>query len=123
MKIAVVGLGYWGPNLVRNFLAQNDVDGVVCCDVQERRLEQIRKKFPGVETCSSITDVIRRDDMDAVVLATPVSTHYSLGMQTLEAGKHLLMEKPLTLNVAEAELAGIAPAHNPACDAHRVRAE
>jgi len=103
MKIGVVGLGYWGLNLVRNFLATNDVDGVVCCDLQERRLELVRKKFPGVETCSSITDVLRRSDVEGVVLATPVSTHFPLGMQVLEAGKHLLMEKPFVLKASDAE--------------------
>jgi predicted dehydrogenase len=103
MKIAVVGMGYWGPNLVRNFLATDHVDGVVCCDVLEKRLEQMRKKFPGVETCSSIDEVLRRSDVDAVAVATPVSTHFSLGMKALEAGKHLLVEKPLTLTTAEAE--------------------
>jgi predicted dehydrogenase len=104
MKIAVVGMGYWGPNLVRNFLAQNDVDGVVCCDLQERRLEQMRKKFPGVETCSDLGEMLRRSDVGAVALATPVSSHFPLGMQVLEAGKHLLVEKPFTLKASDAEL-------------------
>lgn len=103
MKIAVVGLGYWGPNLVRNFLATNHVDGVVCCDVQEKRLEQMRRKFPAIETCTSFDDVLRRSDVEAVALATPVSTHFPLGMKALEAGKHLLVEKPLTLTTADAE--------------------
>lgn len=104
MKIAVIGLGYWGPNLVRNFLSTNDVDDVVCCDVQEKRLVQIRKKFYGVEVCTSVDEVLRRNDIEGVALATPVSTHFPLGMKVLESGKHLLVEKPLTLNTADAEV-------------------
>jgi len=103
MKIAVVGLGYWGPNLVRNFLATEGVTNVVCCDVHVKRLEKIAARFHGVETTTDYDEIIRRSDIDAVVLATPVSTHYPLGMRALEAGKHLLVEKPLTLRVPDAE--------------------
>jgi predicted dehydrogenase len=103
MKIAVVGLGYWGPNLVRNFLATDGVKNVICCDVHAKRLEKIASRFHGVETTPDFDEVIRRDDIDAVVLATPVSTHYPLGMRALEAGKHLLVEKPLTLKTSDAE--------------------
>jgi len=103
MKIAVVGLGYWGPNLVRNFLATDDVENVVCCDIHVKRLEKISKKFHGVETTESFDSLLSRSDIDAIVLATPVSTHYPLGMKVLEAGKHLLVEKPLTLKASDAE--------------------
>jgi predicted dehydrogenase len=103
MKIAVVGLGYWGPNLVRNFLSTNDVENVVCCDLQQRRLDQIRKRYPGVEVCLSAEDLLRRTDVEAVAIATPVSTHFALGMKVLEAGKHLLVEKPFTLRSSDAE--------------------
>src|SRR5262245_60037564 len=103
MKIAVVGMGYWGPNLVRNFLSSDHVDNVLCCDVQKKRLEKLEKKFHGVETTVSFDEAINRPDIDAVVLATPVSTHYPLGMRALEAGKHLLVEKPLTLKTSDAE--------------------
>ena len=103
MKIAVVGLGYWGPNLVRNFLATDGVKNVVCCDIHPKRFEKIASRFHGVETTSDFDEVIRRSDIDAIVLATPVSTHYPLGMRALEAGKHLLVEKPLTLKTSDAE--------------------
>ncbi len=103
MKVAIVGLGYWGPNLVRNFLATEGVEGVVCCDVLETRLEKIRRQFQGVEVTTSIDDICRRSDVEAVALATPVSAHYPLGMKVLESGKHLLVEKPLTLTAAHAE--------------------
>jgi len=103
MKIAVVGLGYWGPNLVRNFLATDGVDSVVACDMNEKRLDNVRKRFYGVETCNSIDAVLGRSDIDAVALATPVSTHHPLGMKALRAGKHVLVEKPLTLKASHAE--------------------
>jgi len=103
MKIAVVGMGYWGPNLVRNFLATEGVRGVVCCDIQKKRLEKVKQRFYGVETTTSFEEVLGRSDIDAVALATPVSTHHPLGMKALEAGKHLLVEKPLTLKTSDAE--------------------
>ncbi len=103
MKVAVVGLGYWGPNLVRNFLSTVGVEGVVCCDILESRLEKIRSQFHGIEVSSSYDEILRREDIGAVVLATPVSDHYPLGMKALYAGKHLLVEKPLTLRSNHAE--------------------
>ncbi len=103
MKVAVIGLGYWGPNLVRNFLAADGVDGVVCCDVLENRREKIRRQFYGVEVSSNYEEILHRNDVNAIVLATPVSDHYPLGMKALHAGKHLLVEKPLTLRTNHAE--------------------
>jgi predicted dehydrogenase len=103
MKIAIVGLGYWGPNLVRNFLSTENVDNVICCDLVEQRLQRIRRQFGNVEVCSSYEEVLKRSDVDAVVLATPVSEHYPLGMKALQAGKHLLVEKPMTQTTEEAE--------------------
>jgi predicted dehydrogenase len=103
MKIAVIGLGYWGPNLVRNFLETEGIEGVVCCDLREQRLDRIRRQFPLVEVATNCVALYDRPDIDAVALATPVSTHFQMGMRALEAGKHVLLEKPLTLCTAEAE--------------------
>ena len=103
MKIAVIGLGYWGPNLVRNFLATEGIEAVVCCDVIRQRLDRIRRQFHGVEVTLNCADVFRRPDIDAIAVATPISTHYHLGMKALRAGKHLLLEKPLALRVSDAE--------------------
>lgn len=103
MKIAVVGLGYWGPNLVRNFLNTDGVEGVIACDMVQRRLDAVKKKFPTVETTMSFDDILYRDDIAGVAIATPVSTHFALGMKVLEAGKHLLLEKPMAATTAEAE--------------------
>ncbi len=103
MKIAVVGLGYWGPNLVRNFLATEGIEGVVAVDVMTRRLENIKKKFPTVETTTSFDGMLARDDIAGVAIATPVSTHYPLGLKVLNADKHLLLEKPMAAKTSEAE--------------------
>ena len=103
MNIAVVGLGYWGPNLVRNFLSTDGVDKVLCFDPQEDRLHKIVKRFSVVETVPSYDDLLKRTDVDAIALATPVSTHFELGAKALDAGKHLLLEKPMAATSEEAE--------------------
>lgn len=103
MKIGVVGLGYWGPNLVRNFLGTEGVNAVVCCDIQKKKLDRIKQKFPMVEITSNLDSLLKRDDIDAVAVVTPVSTHFPVGMKVLKAGKHLLLEKPMTSSVGEAE--------------------
>ncbi|MCS7014105.1 MAG: Gfo/Idh/MocA family oxidoreductase [Chloroherpetonaceae bacterium] len=103
MKTAVIGLGYWGPNLVRNFLGVSDLSGVIGCDKDPKRLENIKRKFPEVEITPNFEDVLRREDVGIVAIATPVSTHFSLAKAALEAGKHCWVEKPFTATVAEAE--------------------
>ena len=102
MKIGVVGLGYWGPNLVRNFLSEPMVDGVIACDNQPKKIERILKRFPGVEPAESLVTLLARPDVQGIAIATPVSTHYELGMKVLQSGKHLLMEKPMCATVKEA---------------------
>ncbi len=96
MKIGVVGLGYWGPNLVRNFFATEGVTGVVCCDVEEQRLRKIKKTFTTAEVTTSFDSLLLRPEVTAIAIATPVSTHFSLAKQALRAGKHVLLEKPMT---------------------------
>jgi len=103
VKIGVVGLGYWGPNLVRNFLSTEGIRGVVCYDMQEKHLQRIKKRFPSVELAQSFEDLLKDPEVEAVSVVTPVSTHYLLGIKVLEAGKHLLMEKPMARTVSEAE--------------------
>jgi predicted dehydrogenase len=103
MKIAVVGVGYWGPNLVRNFLNNSRVNKVYCCDPDKSRLDSIRKQFPVVEVLTDFNEVLQNNSIDAVVIATPVSTHYPLARKALEAGKHVFVEKPITASSREAE--------------------
>jgi predicted dehydrogenase len=103
MKAAVIGAGYWGPNLIRNFLAHDEIEGVVACDRDEARLAKMRKSFYGIETNGDPNEVIDRPDIDIVVIATPVSTHYELAKRALNAGKHCFIEKPMTASTTEAE--------------------
>jgi len=104
MKLGVIGCGYWGPNLVRNFNALESVDVLAVCDAREERLKFISTQFPAIKILTKdANDILRSPDIDAVVIATPVSTHFSLGMEALSHGKHLFMEKPFTATVEQAE--------------------
>jgi predicted dehydrogenase len=102
MKVGVIGLGYWGPNLVRNFLAHKDVKKVVACDIRENRLQLIKEKFPAAELTTDFQIVIN-SDTDIIVISTPVDTHYKLAKKALESGKHIWVEKPFTSTSNEAE--------------------
>ena len=104
MKIGIVGLGYWGPNLVRNFLSNPNVAGVVCYDSSAARRESIKQKFPMVEIVSEYKAMLKDPAMVAVAIATPVSTHFKLAKEALEAGKHVVIEKPMTDSAKDAEL-------------------
>ncbi|MBI4549593.1 MAG: Gfo/Idh/MocA family oxidoreductase [Candidatus Omnitrophica bacterium] len=97
-----MGCGYWGPKLIRSFYELSGVKVVSLCDVSPARLNAMRLKFPGVGLTTNFRDVLRDSTIDAVVIATPISTHYSLARQALRAGKHVLVEKPLTGSVKEA---------------------
>lgn len=103
LKVAVIGAGYWGPNLIRNFLSADNVDGVLACDRDADRLAKMRKMFYGIETSEDHREVIARPDVDIVVIATPVSSHHEIAKAALLAGKHCFIEKPMTASVAEAE--------------------
>jgi len=112
MKVGVIGLGYWGPNLVRNFLAHSDVTKVIACDAREDRLKFIKGKFPAVELAKDC-QVLAESNVDIIVIATPVDTHYDLAKKALEAGKHIWVEKPFTSTSQEAEeLIEIAESRN-----------
>jgi predicted dehydrogenase len=102
MKVGIVGLGYWGPNLVRNFQANSSIEKVIGCDKKEDRLKMTKMKFPNVDLTSNYEDLLALD-VDAVAFATPVNSHYPLARKALEAGKHIWVEKPFTSNVHQAE--------------------
>ncbi len=101
-KIALIGYGYWGPNLARNFyqLPNAQLEYVVDSDAAARQRAQ---RLYGCKTTGSLDDVLIDRQVDAVVIATPARTHYALAKRSLEAGKHVFVEKPLTMNVGEAE--------------------
>jgi predicted dehydrogenase len=103
MKVAVLGVGYWGPNLIRNFLGNKDVEKVWAADVSEKRLEMVRKKFPGVETTKDVDGIIKSKEIDLVAISTPISHHYTLAKKVLSEGKRLWVEKPFTSTSAQAQ--------------------
>ncbi len=102
VRVAVVGCGYWGQNLVRNFWELDAVELTTVCDANASSFPRIRKRFPTIETVQNYQDVLSNPDIHAVVLATPVSTHYSFARQALLAGKHVLVEKPMATSANEA---------------------
>ena len=103
LRIAVVGLGYWGPNLARNFAAIPGCELAWCCDPSPEARERIAASFPQVRTSADLAEVLADDTLDAVALATPVVSHADLAVRVLEAGKHCFVEKPLAQSVADAE--------------------
>ncbi len=100
LGVAVVGAGYWGPNLIRNFRAAADWDLRAVCDLDTKRAESVLGDRSGVDVTASLDDLLARDDVDAIAIATPARTHQPISVQALRAGKHVLVEKPLADSVA-----------------------
>jgi predicted dehydrogenase len=105
VRIGVAGLGYWGPNLARNFAALPASELVWLCDPSDESRQRAAAQFPDVATTGEFDELLGDPSLDAIVLATPVPTHAALAAQVLEAGKHCLVEKPLAQSVADAQLA------------------
>jgi predicted dehydrogenase len=105
VNVGVVGLGYWGPNLARNFDALAGSQLTWLCDGREEIRAKFAASYPATRFTGELDDLLADDALDAVVLATPVSTHAELAVRVLDAGKHCFVEKPLATTVAEAELA------------------
>ncbi len=103
ITIGVIGCGYWGPNLLRNFAENEAAELRWVCDVDAPRLAMMKRRYPFAETSSDYTRLLSDNDLDAVVIATPVATHYRFASEALRAGKHVLVEKPFTASVREAE--------------------
>lgn len=95
IRIGIIGVGYWGPHLIRNFSDLDDSRIVACADLSEDRLGKIAKRYPGVVCTTSYEDLLNDSDVEAVVIATPVSTHFPIAKAALEHGKHVMIEKPL----------------------------
>jgi predicted dehydrogenase len=100
-NMAVIGAGYWGPNLIRNFFQIPNCQMKICCDLNKERLARIKSLYKDIEVTTDIQDILRNDSIDAVAIATPVYTHNNLALQCLENGKHVLIEKPLASSSAE----------------------
>lgn len=103
VDIAVVGCGYWGPNLARNFNSLADCRVAMICDTDPARLQHMKKIHPDVEVCLNFDEVLNRSDVDAMVIATPTRLHHAMAMKALDSGKHVLVEKPLATSVEECE--------------------
>ena len=101
--VAVVGFGYWGPNLVRNFRSITDSRLKSVCDLSEKRLKHLRSLYPDVTGETDFARIVNDPDVDAVVIATSARLHYAMALQCLQAGKHVLIEKPMATSVAECE--------------------
>jgi predicted dehydrogenase len=103
LNLGIIGCGYWGPNLLRNFSTLSQCRVRTICDVDIKRLTHLQSLYPSVEISTSFDSVIGRNDIDAVVIATPASAHYRLAKRALLAGKHVLIEKPMARSVAECD--------------------
>jgi predicted dehydrogenase len=112
IRVAVVGLGYWGPNLVRNLHEVEAAEPALVCDLRPEALATIQRRYPAVRTTLDFDEVLADDTIDAVAIATPVSSHFELAARALESGKHVFVEKPLTASSDEAiELIELADQH------------
>jgi predicted dehydrogenase len=96
MNIGVIGYGYWGPNLVRNFAETTDTTVRTVADLDIRKLDAVQRRYPTVKTTADFMGLINDPEIDAVAIATPVGTHFELAMAALKAGKHVWVEKPMT---------------------------
>jgi len=113
IRIGIIGYGYWGPNLVRNFAATQNCKIDLICDFNVTRLEVINKLYPEIEATNDINKILFNPNIDAVIIATPVFTHFSIAKSALQNNKHVLIEKPMTSNVESSiELINIAKSKN-----------
>lgn len=104
LKMAVVGLGYWGPNLARNISSCNATDLCYLCDSDAGRIRKIGALYPAAKLTQELAEILADDNVEAVAIATPVDTHFDLAKACLERKKHVLLEKPMTRTVSEAEI-------------------
>ena len=95
INIGIIGYGYWGPNLLRNFAETPGARVAAVADLDKAKLELVERRFPAVKTTTNFQDLLADSAIDAIAIATPVGTHFELGMAALRAGKHLWLEKPM----------------------------
>jgi predicted dehydrogenase len=103
LKVRVIGCGYWGPNLIRNFLQLSESDVARVADLDENRLKRMKELYPSIETTQDYMDIVADSKIDVVAVATPVHTHFKLASDALSARKHVFVEKPIAASVQEAE--------------------
>lgn len=103
INIGLIGFGYWGPNMARNVQENNGLSLAIICDLNPKSLEKAQKRYPHVKCTTDYHNILNNEKIEAVIIATPVSTHYELASQALNKGKHVLVEKPMTDNVRESQ--------------------
>lgn len=109
LNVGVVGVGYWGPNIIRNFHAHQETNVKICADLNQKRLDFIKSNFPIIKTTLKYEEILKDNEIDLVVVCTPVFSHFEIAKSALEAGKHVLIEKPMTSTSMQAkELLDIA---------------
>jgi predicted dehydrogenase len=101
IRLGIIGYGYWGPNLVRNFIEVPGSQVIAVSDLRQERLALVKARYPSIKTTTDHRDLILDPMIDAIVIATPVSTHFNLALQALQAGKHVLVEKPMAVTSEE----------------------
>jgi len=106
LKIAQIGVGYWGPNLLRNLMSNQRCHVTAAVDQSQERLDYVHRLYPAIRVSDNAEDILQDPHIEAVVIATPVATHYDLAVKVLNAGKHVLVEKPMARSVSEVEEIG-----------------
>jgi predicted dehydrogenase len=101
LNVGVIGCGYWGPNLIRNFTQIKDSNVLICADLDEKQRDRMKALYPHTEVTDDYKALLARGELDAVVVATPPHTHHALTLEALDAGKHVFVEKPLAINSAQ----------------------
>ena len=101
LNVAVIGCGYWGPNLIRNFNQISDCQMKTCCDLDNNKLSRIQSLYPSIEITNNVDDILNDSSIDAVAIATPVYMHKELGLKCLKHKKHTMIEKPLASSSKE----------------------
>lgn len=102
IRVGILGYGYWGPNLVRNFAETGGATVAAVADLDPKKLELVQRRYPGIKTTTRFQDLMQDPKIDAIAIATPVGTHFELGMAALRAGKHVWLEKPMTETLLQA---------------------
>jgi len=103
ISLGVIGVGRWGPNILRNFVSMEGVDVHMVCDTDSSRLLQIKKRFPQIKTATESSDILENNKLDCIVISTPTSTHFTLAQKSLESGHHVFVEKPLASSTPECQ--------------------
>lgn len=103
IKLAIVGLGYWGPNLMRNFDGLKDCEVLFCCDLDQTNLDSTKEQYPYIQTTKDFNTLVENPELDAIVIATSAETHCDLAKKALLHDKHVFVEKPLTLDLNDAD--------------------